>query len=219
VARSKAGPRDEKLLAVGNPRFDRELYSQYPDLPAAEREARGISQFYRAPRVLIGEQATVRAAKHELLGSDVAHFASHYVIDPQSSLSSKLLLAKPDENEPGELASRDICRMKLARTRLVVLSACQTGIERQFRGEGPTSFARQFMIAGVPEVVASLWAADADATEPLMVAFHRHRQLEHLPAVEALRLAQLEMLTNDDPRYARPYYWAPFVIIGGYAEF
>ena len=219
AARDKAGRRDERLLAIGNPRFDREQYSQYPDLPAAEREARDIGSFYHSPRLFIGEQATVASIKSEMLRADIAHFASHYVIDPQSSLSSKLLLTKADGNEHGELEGRDICRMNLARTRLVVLSACQTGVERQFGGEGPSSFARQFLIAGVPEIVASLWAVDAEATAPLMIAFHRHRQLDHLPAVEALRRAQVEMLTDADARYARPYYWAPFVTIGGYAEF
>lgn len=218
-AAARAGRRDERLLAIGNPRFDREKYSDYPDLPAAEREARGISQFYRLPHVLIGEQATVPAVKLELLSSDVAHLAGHYVVDPQTSLSSKLLLTKRNENDPGDLEGRDICRMNLTRTRLVVLSACQTGVERQFGGEGPTSLARQFIIAGVPEIVASLWPVDAEATEPLMVAFHRHRELEHLPSVDALRLAQLEMLTNENGQYARPYYWASFVTIGGYADF
>jgi len=215
----KSGQRDERLLVVGNPNFDKAKYSEYADLPAAERETREISRFYRSPRMLIGAQATAATVKLELPRADVAHFASHYVTDAQSSLSSKLLLTKGDGNAPSELEGRDICQMNLTRTRLVVLSACQTGVERQFRGEGPTGFARQFMIAGVPEILASLWPVDTEATAPLMVAFHRHREVDHLTTVDALRRAQLEMLTNQDAGYARPYYWAPFVTIGGYAEF
>ncbi len=108
--------------------------------------------------------------------------------------------------------------MKLPRTRLVVLSACQTGIERQYGGEGPTGFARQFIIAGVPEIVASLWPVDSEPTAQLMIAFHRHRKTDGVPTAEALRRAQLEMIEGDDPRYRRPYYWASFVAIGGFSN-
>ena len=52
-----------------------------------------------------------------------------------------------------------------------------------------------------------------------MINFHRHRKLESLPSVAALRRAQRDMLTDKDPRYRDPYYWASFVTIGGYADF
>jgi CHAT domain-containing protein len=109
--------------------------------------------------------------------------------------------------------------MKLSHTRLVVLSACQSGIERQYGGEGPTSFARQFIIAGVPEIVASLWPVDSEPAAQLMIAFHRHRKTDGMPTAEALRRAQQDMIEGPDSRYRRPYYWASFAVIGGYAEF
>lgn len=224
-AKAKVINKPEQLLAVGNPSFDRQAYPQYPNLAAAEREANGVAALYHSPRVLIGQSAGVETVKDELARSDVAHFAAHFVIDPHSSLSSKLLLAGPESNggqparDGGELESRDVCRMKLSRTRLVVLSACQSGIEREYGGEGPTSFARQFIVAGVPVIVASLWPVDSEATAQLMVAFHRYRKTGQLTTAEALRRAQLEIIEGDDPRYRRPYYWAAFVMIGGDAEF
>ncbi len=80
--------------------------------------------------------------------------------------------------------------MNLAHTRLVVLAGCKTGIEQQFGGEGPVGFARSFLVAGVPVVVASLWPVDSDATSQLMIAFHRFRKAERLPTAEALMRAQ-----------------------------
>ncbi|HKO98904.1 MAG TPA: CHAT domain-containing protein [Pyrinomonadaceae bacterium] len=214
---------EEHLLAVGNPTFDRRAYTEYADLAAAEREAAKVGALYKSRRVLTGRHATVEAVTAELLRADVAHFAAHYVIDPKSPLSSRLLLAtsgtKNNREETGELEARDVCRMNLSRTRLVVLSACETGIERQYRGEGPVSFARQFMIAGVPLVVASLWPVESEATADLMIAFEQYRTVDNLPTAEALQRAQQEMIISKNPNYRRPYFWASFMTIGGYAEF
>ncbi|MDX6403822.1 MAG: hypothetical protein QOH70_1277 [Blastocatellia bacterium] len=224
AAKAKTTNNPEQLLVVGNPSFDRQAYPQYPNLAAAEREANGVAALYQAPRVLIGGRATVGAVKADLARSEVAHFAAHYVIDQQSILSSRLLLAKQESNggqqarESGELQSRDVCRMKLSRTRLVVLSACQTGIERQYGGEGPTSFARQFIVAGVPVIVASLWPVDSEATAQLMIALHRYRR-DGNSTSEALARAQKDMIRGDDMRFHRPYYWASFMTIGGYSDF
>ena len=224
-AKAKFANATERLLVVGNPSFDHKAYPQYPNLAAAEREANGIAALYHSPRVLIGGQATVGVVKAELARSDVAHLAAHYVIDQQSSLSSRLLLARPAGNgeqqarEGGELESRDVCRMKLSHTRLVVLSTCQSGIERQYAGEGPTSFARQFIVAGVPVIVASLWpVVDSESTAQLMIAFHRYRRDGNSTA-EALARAQQDMIQGEDSRFRRPYYWASFMTIGGYAAF
>ena len=109
--------------------------------------------------------------------------------------------------------------MNLAHTKLVVLSGCKTGIERQFGGEGPISFARAFLVAGVPVVVASLWPVDSDATAELMIVFHRFRKLKNMSTTEALMRAQQHMMTHDNTRYRSPYYWAGFTVIGGYSDY
>jgi CHAT domain-containing protein len=224
-AKAKGASSSERLLVVGNPSFDRQAYPEFASLEAAEREAAGVAKLFPSRRVLVKAQATAAAVKAELPRSNVAHFAAHYVIDAQSSLSSKLLLAKSagndsrDAQETGQLEARDVCRMKLSHTRLVVLSACQSGIEHQYGGEGPTSFARQFIVAGVPVVVASLWSVDSEATAQLMIAFQRHRKTDQLSTAEALAQAQREMIASDNASYRQPYYWAAFQTIGGYATF
>ncbi|HKU75230.1 MAG TPA: CHAT domain-containing protein [Pyrinomonadaceae bacterium] len=213
--------KDERLLAVGNPRFDRTTNPKLTNLTGAEREVEGIASYYRGPRVLTGGAATRTSVINELARADVAHFAAHYQIDTGSLLASRLLLApEPGDrahSQPSALHSGDIYRMNLARTRLVFLSACDTGIEQQFGGEGPVGFARSFLVAGVPVVVASLWAVDSDATSQLMIEVHRLRRHENRSTTQALMLAQQQLISSEN--YGKPYYWAGFTVIGGYSTF
>jgi len=212
-ARARSSAREERLLAVGNPTFDRVTNPNLPNLASAEREVEGIAQSYPSRHhLLIRAQATQKSVIEELARVEVAHFAAHYLIDPRWQPSSKVLLA-----QSSGLSSGDIYQMDLARTRLVVLSACQTGIEQQLRGEGPIGFARSFLVAGVPVVVASLWPVDSEATSDLMILFHRFRTEGHLSTTEALTRAQQEIMTRE--KYHHPYYWAGFTAIGGYSEF
>ena len=221
-SQARSSFQEERLLAVGNPNFDRSANPNLSDLASAEGEVKEIARGYPLhARVLIGPQATRKSVMDELPRAQVAHFAAHYQIDPQSQLSSKVLLSP----EPGDWAhaqlsaldSGDIYQMDLTRTHLVVLSACQTGIEQQLRGEGPIGFARSFLVAGVPVVVASLWPVDSEATSELMILFHRFRRQNHCSTTEALSRAQQEIMTHE--KYAHPYYWAGFTAIGGYSEF
>jgi CHAT domain-containing protein len=220
-AQRRAPLKEEHLLAVGNPSFDRSSNPELANLPGAEREVKQLAQSYSPRRILIRRDATRQSITDEIARADVAHFAAHYEIDPRSSLSSRLLLGPEAGNyahaQPSGLSAADIYRMKLTRTRLVVLSGCKTGIEQQFAGEGPIGFARSFLVAGVPVVVASLWAVDSDATAELMIAFHRFRKAQNLPTTTALMRAQQEVMNHDS--YRSPYYWAGFTVVGGYADF
>lgn len=225
IAKDKGGTEEERLLVVGNPAFDRESFSALADLPAAAREAETIAHNYRSHRVLLGSNATIRQIKTEITRSDVAHFAAHYVVDPRSEMFSELILAKEpatgngSETSAGLLRASEIYKLKMPRTRLVVLSGCQTGVEQQYKGEGAVGLAYPFLGAHVPLVVASLWAVDSESTAELMIEFHKGRKLNHLPTAEALRQAQLHLLHGPDERYRQPYYWASFVTIGGQADF
>jgi CHAT domain-containing protein len=157
--------------------------------------------------------------------ADVIHFATHAIVDDGSPLSSKLLFAtEPSAETPAHhssssfLEAAELYRMKLPRTRVVVLSACQTGIEKTYGGEGAISLARPFLAAGVPLVVASLWPVESEDTAELMIGFHKHRKLDRLSTIEALREAQLDAIQQS--RGSRTTYnWAAFVPIGGYTTF
>ena len=218
-AEGKAGALKERLLSVGDPSFDRAAFPALPALTSAAREAEAVSSFYPSHRVLLRGEAGEREVKSELERSDVAHLAMHYVVDERSEMLSGFPLASGREASDGFLQSYEIYRMKLPRTRLVVLSACRTGIEQQYGGEGAVGAARPFLVAGVPVVVASLWSVDSDASAELMVNFHRNRMRESMPVTQALRRAQIEMARGDDARYRNPYYWAPFAAVGGHSRF
>lgn len=225
VARAKNGIKAERVLSVGAPRFDASIFPSLQGLPSSGTEAKEIASLYQRALALTGEDARERQVKSEMARSDVIHLASHYVTDETSPLLSELLLAREEPVEAesrksdGLLQAYEIYGMKLLRARLVVLSACQTGIERSYRGEGAIGIARSFIKAGAPLVVASLWPVETDATSELMIEFHKRRRLGGLSTAEALRSAQLVMLNHPDRRFREPYYWAAFVLIGGYASF
>jgi CHAT domain-containing protein len=107
--------------------------------------------------------------------------------------------------------------MRLTRSKLAILSACRSGIERYYAGEGVIGLSRAFLGAGVPLVVASQWPVETESTEDLMVEFHRLRKVENLPTSSALRRAALHLIEGG--RYAAPYYWAAFFAVGGHASY
>lgn len=220
-ATSRPSENYEHILAVGDPAFDRQANPNLRNLPEARREVEVIAENYDDHNVLSTERATRTAILAHLPKADVAHFAAHYEIDPRSSLLSRLLLA-PERGEsahaqPSGLMARDIYRIKLKRLKLVILAGCTTGIDQQFSGEGPIGFARSFLVAGVPVVVASLWPVDSDATAKLMIVFHRYRRTHHSSTTEALMHAQQELMSQEN--YNDPYFWAGFVVVGGYSDF
>lgn len=224
-AARKTGLSEETLLSVGDPNFDRAAFASLPPLPSARAEAKAITAYYKPSSLLLGDDAREETVKSKVVKANVANFALHYVVDEQSSINSGMVLAgerrghEQGDGEDGVWRVYEIYRMRLPQTRLVVLSACQTGVEQQYRGEGAISAARPFIAAGVPVVVASLWAVDSDSTARLIVNFHKHRTRDRLPTAEALRRAQLELIKGEDEHYRQPHYWAAFAAIGGYTEF
>jgi CHAT domain-containing protein len=205
--------------------FRRDKDSKLPDLLSAEREAREVADYYPARVCLTGGQASRGAVLRELPRANLIHLASHFVTNDSSPMQSRLLLADELGEEPRTnvqnlaLEASEIFQIKLPLARLAVLSACQTGNERYYRGEGALSLAHAFIAAGVPLVVASLWSVESEATTELMTRFHRMRKQEPPSSAEALRQAQVAMLDGTDVRYRHPYYWASFNLIGGFADY
>ena len=95
---------------------------------------------------------------------------------------------------------------------LVVLSACETGLGKIARGEGLIGLTRGFLYAGAQNLLVSLWQVNDASTSQLMIDFYRN-MLNGESKPTALREAKLALIEND-PKYAGPYYWAPFVLIG-----
>ncbi len=185
-------------------------------LPSAKEEAEEIAKEYENSLVLTEKDATKEKVKANLKQADVVHFAVHYVIEEGTPLLSSFVLAG-DKKEESNLANYEIIGEKLSNTRLIVLSACDTEIEKYYKGEGVIGASRTFLATNVPLVVASQWSVDSEATKELMVRFHQLRKTEKISTAEALRQSQLEMLKTET--FKQPYYWAAFMTLGGYAQF
>jgi len=145
----------------------------------------------------------------------IIHFATHGVLDFKHPKLSCLVLSRFDkrgEPQDGYLRLQDVYNMKLSAD-LVVLSACQTALGKEIRGEGLTGLTRGFFYAGAARVVASLWNVDDTASSKLMERFYR-KMLgpEKMTPSAALHAAQIEMMR--EKRWEDPYYWAAFVLQG-----
>ena len=136
-----------------------------------------------------------RATSGELSEYRIVHFATHGVLNGQHPGLSAVILSLVDRQgraQNGFLRLTDIYNLKLPAD-LVVLSACNTALGKDVRGEGLVGIVRGFMYAGAARVVASLWKVDDKATAELMKRFYQHMLQKNLPAAAALRAAQVEM--------------------------
>lgn len=210
-AKRKERVSEERLLSIGNPDFDREENPNLPDLQDAETEARTTASNYRKSQALFGDEATKEKFLRSFTGVEVVHFAGHFVANRQSPGNSKLLFAG------GDLRSSELAAYKLPLAKLVVLSACETFIERYNKSEGAIGAARTLLALGAPVVVASQWRVDSTPTKDLMIAFHSNRKQKQMTSAESLRQAQLELMSRNET--SAPFYWAAFSLFGGYASY
>ncbi|BAY23806.1 TPR repeat-containing protein [Calothrix sp. NIES-2100] len=146
----------------------------------------------------------------------IVHFATHGFFDTNNPKCSSVVLSLVDSKgnaEDGFLQIQDIFNLNLP-AELVVLSACETGLGEQVKGEGLVGLTRGFMYAGSPRVAVSLWSVDDKGTAELMTKFYTKMLKENLPPVAALRAAQLEMWRSPNPKYSRTDVWAAFTLQG-----
>ena len=144
----------------------------------------------------------------------IVHFATHGLINNQNpDLSGIVLSLVDDKGRPqnGFLRLYDIYNLRL-NADLVVLSACQTALGKEIKGEGLVGLTRGFMYAGAPRVVASFWRIDDRATADIMRRFYESMLKDGLPPAAALRAAQVSML--NDKRWQSPHFWAAFTLQG-----
>jgi CHAT domain-containing protein/Tfp pilus assembly protein PilF len=144
----------------------------------------------------------------------IIHLATHGLLDPINPELSGIVLSLYDQkgkSQDGFLRLHDIFNLNLP-AELVVLSACETGLGKDVKGEGLVGLTRGFMYAGSRRVVVSLWSVNDVATSEVMAKFYQKMLQEGQNPVSALRAAQLEMWKSQ--QWQAPYYWAAFTIQG-----
>ena len=163
----------------------------------------------------IGFDANKAAAVDGSLGAyRYLHFATHGFLDtarPSLSAIALSLVGRDGAAQEGFLRAHELYNLTLSAD-LVVLSACETGLGKEIRGEGLIGLTRAFMYAGAARVIVSLWSVSDRATAVLMGRLYREMLRNGSAPSASLRAAQLAL--RSDPRYQHPYYWAAFTIQG-----
>jgi CHAT domain-containing protein len=207
-------PTSQTLRSLG---FLRDGSWAVPRLAATRLEAAAIAA--TVPAGMAFEKTGFDANRATAQGPELAkyrivHFATHGVFDNENPGLSGLILSLYDERgqpQDGFLRLHDIYNLKLPAD-LIVLSACNTALGKQVKGEGLMGMVRGFLYAGGQRVVASLWKVDDEATGELMKRFYVEMlQMNRSPAA-ALRAAQIAMWQQD--RWSAPFYWAAFSMQG-----
>ena len=166
-----------------------------------------------------GFDATRETALNAHLGDyQIVHFATHGVLDSEHPELSSIVLSMVDKNgveQNGVLPLYDIYNMDLS-AELTVLSACQTALGKDIKGEGFVGLTHSFISAGSRSVVASLWKVDDRATATLMADLYQSMLQKGMSPAAALRAAKLKVM--QDKRWTAPYFWAGFVVQGEYTN-
>jgi CHAT domain-containing protein/Tfp pilus assembly protein PilF len=195
-----------------------------PPVPETADELREVARLLGAKPddIKLGEDATVTDVKHErLYDYRVVYFATHALVAGEvekfahAKAEPALVLsipARPSEEDNGLLTASEVATLKL-NADFVVLSACNTAAGDKPGAEALSGLARAFFYAGAKSLVVSHWTVDSEATVKLMdglfAALKANPGLSH---AEALRSSMLQMI--DNPEWAQPSLWAPFVIVG-----
>jgi CHAT domain-containing protein len=214
-------------------RTSREFFSRQPiaALPGTKTEVEAISKLlkqHHAKTILLTGTGASKQSLFENNRADVMHIATHgFWIDQPASpsgyynlfetmSSSGLVLAgaqkKLDDGSfslatQGILTSAEIQDMNLFGTRLVVLSACETGLGEVVPGEGLFGLKRALQKSGVQSLVTSLWKVDDEATMQFMTLFYN--QLMETQSLSGSFDSAMRTLKEN---YPDPYYWGAFVL-------
>jgi len=190
-------------------------------LTHSAEEADAIAKAAPSGTTLIakGFDATRETALNAHLAEyQIVHFATHGFLDSKHPELSSIVLTMVDKNgveKNGVMPLHDIYNMDLS-AELTVLSACQTALGKDIKGEGFVGLTHGFISAGSRSVIASLWKVDDRATAALMEDLYQSMLQKGMSPAAALRAAKLKV--RQDKRWSAPYYWAGFVVQGEYTN-
>ncbi len=165
----------------------------------------------------IDSQATKSNLLKHIQEYPVLHLATHAILNHQNGNLSFISLSPQKNEDEFLLYGEEIYHLPLQQTRLVILTACETGSGKLVKGEGIMSLSRAFTYAGCPNIITSLWVANDLSTSYLANKVHVYLN-KGLPVDKALHQAKMDYLSDRTihPRMKHPYYWSHLVFIGNY---
>ena len=195
------------------------------------QEARSIQNIFPEAASLTGANAT-KAALKQVAAPQILHIATHgfFLQDGEVSPINKAKIENPllrsglalaganrrdKTGDDGILTALEASGLNLWGTKLVVLSACDTGLGEVKNGEGVYGLRRSFVLAGAESMVMSLWSVSDSVTRELMTNYYKNLKAG-MGRGAALRQVQLEMLKKKDRTH--PFYWAAFIQSGEWAN-
>ena len=194
--------------------------SVVPPLFYAARELTTLREVTHGDALVVSDEA---ATRERFLSMDftpyaILHLATHGYLNPKRPETSGFVLSTTNskgQEIDGFVGLEEVYGLR-APVMLVVLSACQTALGKDVRGEGLLGLTRGFMHAGASAVIASLWNVDDAATAELMKHFYSNMLERGMEPAEALRAAQNSI--RQQPRWRSPHYWAAFTLQGEYRQ-
>lgn len=217
-------------VLFGNPAFtlsnqaDQNLFTE---LPGTEKEVNVIHDLLKSKKwtvELYKENTANESQLKSVAKTSVLHLATHGFFSGSENTSNSLVwmlinsgIALAGANQPklldtedGILTAYEAVNLNLDQTRLVVLSACETGLGEFYPGEGVYGLRLALNAAGASSIMMSLWKVDDTATQELMVSFYKEWLRKPTNMRQAFRTAQQQLRK----KYTDPYYWGAFVLSG-----
>ena len=196
------------------------IFAPFPNqLRATAAEAAAVAQTVANSRTVTGGGATEAALRQALSDGGIVHVATHGVMTPANPLFSSIQLApgrtrSGSSEDDGRLEVHELLGLTSA-SPLVFLSGCETALGGAratlfARSEDYATLAQAFLFTGVRGVVATLWRIDDEGAAEFAQRFYVH--LASHSAADALAAAQRDL--RADPRWASPYYWAAYTLVG-----
>jgi CHAT domain-containing protein len=213
VAEQKPAAADYTVLAFApfaqkGMAFPHNTFHYMDQLVASGKEIAGLPG-----KLYTDSRATKQQFLKDINRYAVVHLATHAIADSSNSTAT-FIAFYPSTNIPAEDAIylEELYSLNMDATRLIIVSACETGHGQLVNSEGVLSLTRGFAYAGCPSIVNSLWKADDAATSAILQRFHIYLQKGYTKS-KALRQAKLDYL-HSNAIYKSPGYWAHLILIG-----
>jgi len=192
------------LLAIAPVNYQPHL--QQATLKGADLSLKAFQSYFSSSLTFIQEKATRKEFITNLSKYSIAHLYSHARADEEGTEPTIYFY-------DSALLVSDLQLLENLPTRLVVLSACNTGVGKYIKGEGVFSLSRGFAAAGIPSSITSLWQIDNHSAYQISELFYKYLS-QGLPLDIALQKAKLEFLSVQNKSYDLPYFWAGSILLG-----